>query len=549
MEYRCVEPDPVIPDVRLDEFLLGAAARHDPDDIAILDDASGVELTYGDLIDQVGRLAGAFAARGMAPGSVVAAHLPSGPDAAVAFLAVLATGATLALVPPTLCCEEMAAQLAVAGADSLITHESLLGSAVPASVQHGLRDHALVVVPARTGVGPPPALLFAPPYTPYDALLREGAPLDPATIRVDPGTHPAVVAFTSGATGLPKPVALTHRAMVANAVQLHGILGSGCGRRILAFLPFTHIYGLTATLTTGLLAGATLLTMRQFDGRAALRLIERHRATAAYVVPPVASFLATSPTLADFDLSSLTTIVSGGAPLDPAIGRTLAERLGVEVLQGYGLAEMAPVTHVMRHGARHSLDGVGTPVPGVRCRVVDPASGHDVPAPGSTGTPGELWVKGPNVMSQYVAAPRATAAAMDADGWLRTGDLVTIDASGQMRVIDRLAELIPSRGLQVAPAGLESVLRHYPGVADSAVTAIPGSTPGEQRPWALVVLADGAGVGPSKEGLLRYVADHTADYKHLAGVTFVDVVPRSTAGTILRRQLASLLPRDLVPAP
>ncbi len=435
MEFGCVEPDPEIPDVRLDEFLLGAAADHDSAAIAVLDDALGIELTYGDLIGQVRRLAGSFAARGMAPGSVVAAHLPSGPDAAVSFLAVLATGATLTLVPPTHCCEEMAAQLAVAGADTLITHESLVGSAVPASVQRGLRDHALIVVPARTGVGPPPALLFAPPFTPYDDLLREDTPLDPATITVDPATHPAVVVFSSGATGPPKPVVLTHRAMVANAVQLHGILGSACGRRILAFLPFTHIYGLTATLTTGLLAGATLLTMGEFDGRAALRLIERHRATAAYVVPPVASFLATSPTLADFDLSSLTTIVSGGAPLDPAIGRTLAERLGVEVLQGYGLAEMAPVTHVMRHGAGHSMDGVGTPVPGVRCRVVDPASGRDVPAPepGGTGTPGELWVTGPNRMSKYVDAPRATAAAMDSDGWLRTGDLVTTTRAWRTR--------------------------------------------------------------------------------------------------------------------
>ncbi len=546
MEYRSPDPEPVIPGVRLDELLLSAASRHDPSAVAIHDIPTGAELTYGELVTQVASVAGAMAHAGIGAGDVVGLHLPNGPESVVCLLATLATGAAVSPLPFGHRADELQHQLRMVDASALITHRDQLGESLRAACALDLEPSSVIVVPTvprHLSDGPHPG------PTSYEQALRHPPTGPTHPVQLDLATAPALLPLSSGTTGLPKPVLLPHRALVANVVQLQAVGGLQSSDRVLAYLPFTHMYGLTATLASGLLAGATLLTMPRFEGAAAVDLIARHRITVMFVVPPVASYLATARAVDDADLSCVRVVVSGGAPLDPAIARTLVERLHVCVLQGYGLTEASPVCLVMRAGAGHSVEGVGIPLPGVRCRVVDPASGRDVPAPreGTVSALGELWVKGPNVMNGYLDRPLETASVLDGEGWLHTGDIASIDDTGQERVVDRLKELITTRGFNVAPAELEAVLQRYPGVADAAVTAVASEAPDDARPWALVERSGGPGGGPSEEGIMRYVADHTADYKHLAGVSFVPRVPRSATGTILRRDLPDLLPPHVTP--
>ncbi len=550
MVYRSPDPDPVIPGVRLDELLLSAASRHDPASVAIHDIPTGAELTYGDLLAQVAALSAALAQRGIGPGTVVGLHLPNSPECVVSLLAALATAAAVSPMPPGHRAGEIEEQARMVHASALITHRDLWSESGRAACALGLPPSSVVVVPSPPGHAQPDETGAGP--TSYEELLRHPTtgPAHPEhPVAEDLSTTPALLPLSSGTTGLAKPVLLPHRAVVANVLQLEAAGGLVSGDRVLAFLPFTHMYGLTAALASGLLSGATQLTTPHVDESATLELIARHRVTVVFLVPPVASYLATAPAAEGIDLSCLRAVVSGGAALDPSIARNLAERLDTLVLQGYGLTEASPVCVAMREGAGHSVEGVGVPLPGVRCRVVDPTTGRDVPPPreGATSALGELWVSGPNVMAGYLDRPVETALVLDSEGWLHTGDIASIDGTGQVRVVDRLKELITTRGFHVAPAELEAVLQRYPGVADAAVTAVEGGYPDDARPWALVERAGGPGVGPTEEGLMRYVADHTADYKHLAGVSFVQRVPRSATGTILRRDLVDLLPPHISP--
>ena len=230
----------------------------------------------------------------------------------------------------------------------------------------------------------------------------------------------------------------------ANALQFRAAVRLRRAQRTLACLPFSHVYALTTGLLTGLLRGDTIVTMRRFSATGALRLLGEQRITLAFVVPPIATILGTHPDVDPEALSELRILVCGAATLDPVVAHAVCDRLGVEVLQGYGLSEMAPVTHVMRRGQGMPVESVGTAVPGVTFRVVDPETGADVPAPsdGRMSGRGELLVRGPNAMLGYLGRPEATAEVLDADGWVHTGDLVTVDERGCVRVVDRLKDCL-----------------------------------------------------------------------------------------------------------
>ena len=547
MEYRSQDPDIDVPRLRLDEVVLAAAARVDPDRVAIHDDLTGERLRYGDIADRVRRVAAALADRGIGPGDVVALHLPNGVEFPILLLAVSACGATSTLVSSAESATGLHHQLRMVGAAMLIAHADLTGVSGRVAAALGLEEDRYVVVGAADAnlgsAGSCPA-----GATSYGDLLAH--PPERLDVAVDPEIHPVCLPFSSGTTGLPKPVILPHRALVANALQVASAVGMRRGQRTLAVLPFSHVYALTTSLLGSLVRGDTIVTMPRFSVAGAVRLLARERITLAYVVPPVVTLLGTHPAVDPADLSELRVLVSGAAALDPAIARAVADRLGVELLQGYGLSEMAPVTHMMRLGARMPVETVGTALPGISFRVVDPQTGRDVapPPPGGMTARGELLVRGPNAMLGYLNMPAATAEVLGEDGWVHTGDLVTVDDRGRVRIVDRLKEVLKNRGFQVPPAELEALLQEYPGVADAAVTGVVGEDLSDERPFALVVRNVSAGPGPSEEGLLRYVADRTADYKHLVGVAFVAGVPRSDAGKIMRRQLGGLLPADRVPS-
>jgi acyl-CoA synthetase (AMP-forming)/AMP-acid ligase II len=277
-----------------------------------------------------------------------------------------------------------------------------------------------------------------------------------------------------------------------------------------------------------LAAGAAQVTLPRFELEAALRLIEAHRMRQLFVAPPVVLALAKHPLVEKFDLSGLEFVLSGAAPLGAELADAAAARLGCEVAQGYGMTEMSPVSHFTPPG-RNRPGASGPAVANTECRLVDPETGEDC----AEGAAGELWVRGPQVMKGYHDNPAATAATLVEGGWLRTGDLATIDADGYMTVVDRVKELIKVSGFQVAPAELEALLLAHPGVADAAVVGVADERCGE-APKAFVVAA---GAAPTLGELQAHLAGHVAGYKQIQALELVEAIPKSPSGKILRRLL------------
>ena len=483
--------------------------------VAIIDGPSGAALSAGDLIDRIRRLAGGLTERGVLPGGTVAILAPNIPDYPVIFHAVAWGGGTVTTINPTYTTPEIAHQLTDAGAVMLITTPAFVDAARLAMQGTGVRD--LVVIRGQAGLTLEDMM--------GEALMAQ-AP-------VDPGRHVVVLPYSSGTTGRPKGVMLTHRNLVANVTQAGDMAQITPEDVAVAFLPFFHIYGMTVLMNLFLQQKARLVTMPRFDLEQFLRLIETHRATRLYIVPPVALALAKHPMVDAFDTSSVVEIFSGAAPLGPETEQALAARFSARAVQGYGMTEMSPISHMSAPG--HIRAGSsGRAVPSTECRIVDPATLADLP-PGSEG---ELWVRGPQVMLGYLNNAQATAESLTADGWLRTGDLAVIDADGFMFIRDRLKELIKVKGFQVAPAEVEAALCAHPGVADAAVVGRADEEAGE-RPVAFVVRAAGHDLGEAE--LQTHVEGCLAHYKHPAEYRFVASVPKSASGKILRRELRAQL--------
>ena len=271
--------------------------------------------------------------------------------------------------------------------------------------------------------------------------------------------------------------------------------------------------------------------MPRFDLPEFLRVISEYRVGRIYIAPPVAVALAKHPMVDEYDLSCIDVIFSGAAPLDAELGHAMGKRLSCTVLQGYGMTELSPVSHCMPDDRPDlDLNSSGFAVPNVVCKLVDPATGEEV-GPGGRG---ELWVKGPNVMSGYLNNPEATAITLDEDGYLHTGDVAEVTDEGVFSIVDRVKELIKVKGFQVAPAELEAVLRSHPGIADAAVVGVPDERAGE-RPKAFVVRAGDVPI--CAEEIVAYVAERVAAHKRVHDVEFVDAIPTSPAGKTLRRML------------
>jgi 4-coumarate--CoA ligase len=348
-------------------------------------------------------------------------------------------------------------------------------------------------------------------------------------VPVDPANDVVVLPYSSGTTGLPKGVMLTHRNLVANCLQTEPCIHSTDHEVALAFLPFFHIYGMQVLMNLALSTGATVVTMPRFDLEQSLELTQRHRITRFYAVPPVVLALAKHPLVDQYDLSSLIQIFSGAAPLGAELAAEAAKRVGCEVVQGYGMTELSPVSHCTVEGDfRPGTSGVT--VGSTEIRLVDPETGEDR----DVGEGGELWVRGPQVMKGYLNNEAATRDTIDADGWLHTGDIAVLDEHDHVSIVDRVKELIKYKGFQVPPAELEALIVAHPKVADVAVIGIPDEEAGE-LPKAFVVPQPGADL--TVEELQAHVAEHVAGYKKIRLVEFVDEIPKSPSGKILRRFL------------
>jgi acyl-CoA synthetase (AMP-forming)/AMP-acid ligase II len=505
---------PEIPEHDIASFVLAGAGEHG-ERPALVDGPSGREIGYAQLAAASGAFAGALAARGIGKGDAVCIYMPNLPEYSIAFHGVARAGAVNTTANPLYTAQELRHQLEDSAAKLLITVPPFLETARAAI--EGTEVEEIVLVGGESGDGVVAA----------SELL--GAAEDPPEVEIDPRSDLAVLPYSSGTTGLPKGVMLTHHNLVANVVQTRAAIPVEPDDVFIAVLPFFHIYGMTVIMNMGLASGAKVVTMPRFDLEQFLGLIEQHRVTAAYVVPPIALALAKHPAVEGHDLSSLRMVMSGAAPLGPELTEQVGERLGVPVTQGYGMTELSPVTHVSRLDAIKS-GSIGPLVPGTEARIVDPESGEDV----ADGERGELWIRGPQVMRGYLNNEEATAETIDSEGWLHTGDIATRDEDGCYAIVDRLKELIKYKGFQVPPAELEALLIAHPAVADCAVIGVPDEEAGE-LPKGFVVVAEEAEV--SDEELLEHVAGQVSPQKRLRLIERVDQIPKSASGKILRREL------------
>jgi acyl-CoA synthetase (AMP-forming)/AMP-acid ligase II len=505
--------DPVqVGDTTLHRLIAEAAGRLG-DRPALVDGPTGTTVSYRLLASRIETLAAGLAARSFGPGEVLGIWAPNLPQWAGVALGAMAAGGAVTGANPAGTEHELVRQLADARASVLVTVPSLAPVARAAAEAAGVRE----VI----------ALGDAEDVTPISALLETGS----NTVR-PPAVEPSVVAllpYSSGTTGLPKGVMLTHANLVASVRQVQRGLRLGERDTTVAVAPFFHVMGFVVSLAVPLAAGATVVTLPRFDLERFLGLVERHRATVLVAPPPLVAALARHPMVDGYDLSRVELIVSGGAPLGPELQRAVAARFpGVVVGQGWGLTETAVGATVPDRDLGTVPGSVGRVMPSTELRVVDPATRRDLAA----GERGELLVRGPQVMAGYLRRPEATAATVDADGWLRTGDLGFVDRDGNVFVADRLKELIKVSAYQVAPAELEALLLTHPAVADAAVIGRPDATHGEV-PVAVVVCR-----APVDEAeLSAFVAERVTPYKRLRAIRFAESLPRTPSGKLLRRAL------------
>ncbi|KAL7746516.1 4-coumarate--CoA ligase [Sorochytrium milnesiophthora] len=508
-------------------FVLSRVAQHDPHATAIIDATTEQSLTYQQLTDKAHALAAELQRRGVKKNDVIAVMLPNDAMFPVLTLAANLAGITAALFNPLLTARELAPLLLNAKPRYIFTLPALCDTIEKACDGLDARPQAVLVRGQRGS------------SLSLDEMLSTRANFTPVQIDLH---DTAFLCFSSGTTGKSKGVMLTHQNMATNILQILDAdfaAAHQAGDVMDAILPFFHAYGLTVLLYLGLVLGNMLVLLPHFDLRKYLAMIQRYRVTLATVAPPVVLALSRDPLIQQYDISSIRLVMCGAAPLGASLQKECSTRLSVPVRQGFGMTEMAPVSHLCKvSDAEAGLGSVGTSVPYMEVRLVGP-DGADVPQ----GEPGELWCRGPNVMKGYLNNPEATAECLSADGWLRTGDIAWVDKRGFYYIVDRVKELIKYKGYQVPPAELEAVLLQHPAVADAAVIGVP-SLEAEELPRAYIVLkaTTAAGQPPSEADIKAFVAQRVAPYKQLrGGVRFVDIIPKSGTGKILRRVLKANL--------
>ena len=477
-------------------------------------------LTYREIEGLSNGLANGLLDLGLGKGDRVALFTTNRPEYLISFEATSKAGGVITPVNPAYHGDEVAYQLNDAGARVLIVHADQFAVVDAVRSRLATVKHVLVIGGERL------------PATESWYEIATGFPATrPPEIPVDVERDLVALPYSSGTTGLPKGVMLSHRNLVCNGIQCTSASRMTERDTLLLFLPFYHIYG-TMLMGAAVTSGATACIMERFDAATALAITERYRVTLFYAVPPVLLMLTQMPDLSTRDLSSVRYIMSGAAPLPPEVARRMQALTGVPVLQGYGLTEASPITHFNPVDAPDlvRLDSVGWHVSDQEEKIVDPGDPAKELGPGEVG---ELLVRGPHVMQGYWNAPEETAGALR-DGWLHTGDIASKDAQGFVTIVDRKKEMIKYKGFGIAPAELEAVLFEHPAVADCAVVPKKDSEAGE-IPRAFIVVRPG--MQPAPDELMRFVAERVAGYKQIRAVEFIDAIPKNPSGKILRRVL------------
>jgi len=495
---------------------------------AIVDSSCGRRLTYAEYGETVEALAHGLVAAGVSPGEVVAIFLPNSWEFCTAYHAATLAGAIPTLLNPTYREREVRYQLENSGAVVLITDALNIDGINLA----GLKNLRRVFCTRHQGSG---SESFSDLLTPVSAAL-------PRPDR-DSGETLAALPYSSGTTGLPKGVMLSHHNLVANVYQLLGPRAAMLrpDDNLLCFLPLYHIYGLNVALNPMLMMGATLLLMPRFNVGQVCSLLTEELITTMFMVPPAMNALCLAAEAGQFPKDhKVTWVKSGAAPLAPELPRRFSALTGILVCQGYGMTEASPVTHVgYLEQELYRPDSIGHPLAQTECRVIGTehlAASAESGAEVAAGQPGELVMRGPQFMRGYWKEPEATAAALR-DGWFWSGDIVTRDSEGFYRVVDRRKEMIKYNGFPVAPAEVEAVLLEHPAVRECGVVGRADALAGE-IPVAFVALRDGFTTCKKMEDeLCAFVAERLTHYKQPREVHFVEVVPKTASGKILRREL------------
>ncbi|PKP98809.1 MAG: dicarboxylate--CoA ligase PimA [Alphaproteobacteria bacterium HGW-Alphaproteobacteria-13] len=526
----------------LPDMLAASVARRG--DAPMLD-FMGRRFSYAEVARGVARVARGLQQRGIGPGSRVGLFLPNVPHYVAAYYGALSAGATVVNFSPLYTVAELAAQVEDSGTDTLFTvsASALLPTAL--AVLDGSSLRQLVVGSVAGGLPHAKSVLYrlfkrrevaSLPHDPrvirFSALVDNDGQPDP--VAIDPERDVALIQYTGGTTGTPKGAMLTHQNLTANARQVNAIdPDRDADDRILGVLPFFHVFANTAVLNRTILNGGTITMLPRFDAKQTLEAITRTRATALPGVPTMYQALLDHPDLARTDFSSLRVCISGGAPMPAELREKFVAATGASLVEGYGLTESSGVVAANPYAGPVKPGTIGQPIPATHIRLLDKEDpARDAPA----GEPGELAVKGPQVMQGYWNRPDADRDSFTEDGWLRTGDVATIDADGYIRIVDRLKDMIAVGGFKVYPSVIEAILHQHPAVKEAIVLGVPDAYRGE-TPKAFVTLEDGAAV--TGDELAAWLNPQLGKHERVSAVEIRGELPKTMIGKLDRKALRS----------
>ncbi|OAY63175.1 putative 4-coumarate--CoA ligase 5 [Ananas comosus] len=531
--FRSKLPDIAIPEhLPLHEYCFEQLERR-RERACLIDGATGAVLSYGEVERLSRRVAEGLRRRlGLRRGQTLMLLLPNSVEFALAFLAASRLGAVATTANPLYTPPEIAKQAAASAAAVVVTEPA-----------HVTKVKALGIPIVTTGDAETPegCVPFSELLAAEEEEEEQGTSSSSAATIVPEDV--VALPYSSGTTGLPKGVMLTHRGLVTSvAQQVDGDnpnLYFSEEDVVLCVLPLFHIYSLNSVLLCGLRAGATVLIMKRFDIVKFMELVERYKVTVAALVPPIVVEMAKSDAVDRYDLSSVRLVISGAAPMGKELQDTLRAKLpNAKLGQGYGMTEAGPVLSMCLAFAKEPFEvksgSCGTVVRNAELMIVDPETGLSLPR----NQPGEICIRGKQIMKGYLNDPEATARTIDKDGWLHTGDIGFVDDDDEIFIVDRLKELIKYKGFQVAPAELEALLITHPAIADAAVVPMKDDLCGE-IPVAFIVQANGSEI--TEDEIKQYIAKQVVFYKRIHKVFFVESIPKAPSGKILRKDLRAKL--------
>ncbi|KAJ8562079.1 hypothetical protein K7X08_011370 [Anisodus acutangulus] len=503
----------------------------------LINSATGATYTYADVELTAKRIALELHKLGIEQRDVIMLLLPNSPEFVFAFLGALFRGAISTTGNPFYTPSEITKQAKASNVKLIITQSCYVDKIKRYAKENGVKIMC-------TDDSPPEGCLsFAELLTTqsdenncnYDTLLSDNVKILPDDV--------AALPYSSGTTGLPKGVMLTHKGLVTSVAQQ--VVGENPNLYfhsedvIMCVLPLFHIYSLNSILLCGLRVGATILIMQKFEIKGLMELVEKYKVTIAPFVPPIVLAIAKSPLVDEYNLSSIRMIMSGAAPMGKELEDTVRAKLPNAILgQGYGMTEAGPVLSMCLAFAKQQFEvksgSCGTVVRNAEMKIIDTATGASLPR----NRPGEICIRGDQIMKGYLNNPKATEETIDKEGWLHTGDVGYIDDDDQVYIVDRLKELIKYKGYQVAPAELEAMLISNPNISDAAVVPMKDEVAGEV-PVAFVVRVNGSKI--SEEEIKKYVSDQVIFYKRINRVFFTEAIPKAPSGKILRKDLRAKL--------